>query len=260
MKVKAMKAGNSELPRASFSKHGKHLSAVLAVAMHVLLIALLFFGVRWQTHPADPVEVDLVSAAQPETAPMPESKPAPRPIVIPAQKIEAPLPKPEIALKEPPPLKEKPREKTRPPQPEARPDPFQKLLDQELKQTSAERKTAELANAAAQELAQLQKAQTAAARSRADADYTARIVGKIRGRIPVSALPSGNPVARFAVSQLPNGEVLQVQRLQSSGFPAYDEVIERAIRASSPLPRPSMGEVPHDLTLTFCPDETRGCK
>mgnify|MGYP003482968202 FL=1 len=254
MKVKAMKAGNSELPRVSFSKHGKHLSAVLAVAMHVLLIALLFFGVRWQTHPADPVEVDLVSAAQPEATPMLESKPAPRPIVIPAQKIEAPLPKPDIALKE------KPREKTRPPKPEAKPDPFQKLLDQELKQASAERKTAELANAATQELAQLQKAQTAAARSRADADYTARIVGKIRGRIPVSALPPGNPVARFAVSQLPNGEVLQVQRLQSSGFPAYDEVIERAIRASSPLPKPSMGEVPHDLTLTFCPDETRGCK
>ena len=73
MKVKAMKAGNSELPRVSFSKHGKHLSAVLAVAMHVLLIALLFFGVRWQTHPADPVEVDLVSTAQPEAAPVPES-------------------------------------------------------------------------------------------------------------------------------------------------------------------------------------------
>jgi colicin import membrane protein len=254
MKVKAMKAGNSELPRASFSRHGKHLSAVLAVAMHVLLIAILFFGVRWQTHPAEPVEVDLVSTAQPEAAPVPESKLAPQPVAVPAEKIKAPLPKPDIALKE------KPREKTKPPQPEAKPDPFQKLLDQELKQTSAERKTAELANAAAQELAQLQKAQTAAARSRADADYTARIVGKIRGRIPVSALPPGNPVARFAVSQLPNGEVLQVQRLQSSGFPAYDEVIERAIRASSPLPKPSMGEVPHDLTLTFCPDETRGCK
>lgn len=245
--------------RTRISVRGKHVSVVLAVAVHLLLVVVLFYGVRWQTQRAESVEVELVPAAPPPvSAPLPEVRPEPLPTPQPAAKIEVPPPRPDIALKDK--VKAKPKPQPAPEVKPARPDPFQKLLDQELKQTTSERKTAEFANAATKELEQLKKAQAAAARSKADAGYTTKIVNKIRSRIPASALPPGNPVARFSVSQLPSGEVLEVQRIKSSGYPAYDEAIERAIHSSSPLPKPDMGEVPHDLILTFCPDESRGCK
>lgn len=258
MKNRAVKAGESGPPRSGSPERGRRLSAVLALAMHVLLVVFLFLGIRWQTHSDEPVAVELVSPPQSAPVPAPQVA-APTPEPAPPERNEAPPPKPDIVLKEKPKKLPEPRERPKPP-PDVKSDPFRKLLDQELKQTTAERNAAEMANAAARELAELQKAQAAAARTKADADYMERIGGKIRGRIPVSALPPGNPVARFAVTQLPGGEVLQVQRLRSSGFAAYDEAIERAIRASSPLPRPTMGDAPHDLILTFCPDETRGCK
>jgi len=186
---------------------------------------------------------------------MPEVRPEPPSAPPPVAKVEAPPTRPDIALKDK--LKEKPKPQ---PVPQTRPDPFQKMLDQELKQATSERKTAEFADAAAKELDQLKKAQADLARGKVDADYTARIGARIRSRIPASALPPGNPVAIFSVSQLPSGEVLEVQRTQSSGYPAYDDAIERAIRASSPFPKPALGEVKRELKLTFCPDEAQGCK
>jgi colicin import membrane protein len=244
--------------RTSISVRGKHVSIVLAVTVHVLLVALLIYGIRWQTQRAESIEVELVRASPLEPAPLPEVRPEPKAAPLPAVKVEVPPPRPDIALKDK--LKEKAKPLPVPEVKPARPDPFQKLLDQELKQATSERKTVEFANAATQELAQLRKAQAAGARSKAEADYKAKIVGKIRSRIPASALPPGNPVAEFSVSQLPSGEVLEVQRRRSSGYPAYDDAIERAIHSSSPLPKPDMGEVARDLILTFCPDEEHGCK
>ena len=38
---------------------------------------------------------------------------------------------------------------------------------------------------------------------------------------------------------MPSGEVLNIRLKRSSGVPALDEAIERAIRRSSPLPLPA---------------------
>ena len=143
---------------------------------------------------------------------------------------------------------------------EVKPDSQKQLIDQELKQTTAALKNAEQSRAIAQELSQLKAAQASAAKAKSDADYVAKIVGKIRSRIPDGALPPGNPVAKFDVVQLPSGDVLDVKRTQSSGYPAYDEAIERAIKASSPLPKPPLEGDYRILKLSFCPDESRGCK
>jgi len=43
---------------------------------------------------------------------------------------------------------------------------------------------------------------------------------------------------RCRVRLLPTGEVLSVKVTQSSGNPAYDEAVVRAIEKSSPLPLP----------------------
>ena len=149
---------------------GRRAAVVLAVAVHLLLIAFLFYGIRWQSRSPEAVEVELVRAepappqaeAPPrkeEVPPAPEVKPKPAPEPKPLPKVAAkPPPKPEIAIKEKPkPVKAAPV----PPKPKY--DPFQEQLEKEIKQT-AERKTAADATAiAAKELAQLKAAQAASA-------------------------------------------------------------------------------------------------
>jgi colicin import membrane protein len=48
----------------------------------------------------------------------------------------------------------------------------------------------------------------------------------------------GNPEAVFQVTLLPNGEVLRVTLVKTSGQPVYDAEVERAILKASPLPLP----------------------
>ncbi|MFA4968498.1 MAG: cell envelope biogenesis protein TolA, partial [Sulfuritalea sp.] len=89
---------------------GKRISIALAIAVHLLLAAFLFYGVRWQTKATDVVEVELVRAvpepaavATPATPPVPVAVP-PAPTVEPPPKPEPapPPPKPDIAIKEKP--------------------------------------------------------------------------------------------------------------------------------------------------------------
>lgn len=87
-------------------------SGALALAMHLLFLLLLVFGVAWQKREAQPVVVDLWAnlppLPAPRPAPVPKAKPVPpppAPEVKPAPKVEPkiepkPVPDPEIALKE----------------------------------------------------------------------------------------------------------------------------------------------------------------
>ncbi len=235
------------LPPAN--KAGKRVSIALAVAVHLVLAAFLFYGVRWQTKATDVVEVELVRAvAEPApVAPPPVAvppAPTPEPPPVPKPEPAPPPPKPDIAIKEkekpkpPPKLEPKP---VPPPKVEPKPrvDPNQELLKRETEQLT-QRKQAETA---AQELTQLKAAQAATARNKAVADYLARIRGKIRGNIVLPPEIKGNPEAVFEVTQLPSGEVINVKVKKSSGNPALDAAVERAILKSSPLPKPEQGDV-----------------
>lgn len=223
---------------------GKRISIALAVVVHLLLAAFLFYGVSWQTKAPDAVEVELVRAAPDPIqapvavppAPTPEPPPAPVPEPKPEPKTAPPPPKPDIAIKE----KEKPKPAPKPvPAPTPRVDPFQEQLKREAEQLT-QRKQAE---SAAQELAQVKASQAAAARSKAVADYLGRIRGKIRGNIVLPPEIKGNPEAVFEVTQLPTGEVISVRLKKSSGNPALDAAVERAILKSSPLPKPEQSDV-----------------
>ncbi len=219
---------------------GKRISIALAVAVHLVLAAFLFYGVSWQTKSPDAVEVELVRAV-PEPPPPPVAvPPAPTPEPpppAPEPKPAPPPPKPDIAIKE--------KEKPKPPPPKPVPvpaprvDPFQEQLKREAEQLT-QRKQAE---SAAQELAQVKASQAAAARNKAVADYLGRIRGKIRGNIVLPPDIKGNPEAVFEVTQLPSGEVISVRLKKSSGNPALDAAVERAILKSSPLPKPEQSDV-----------------
>jgi colicin import membrane protein len=225
------------LPPAN--RAGKRISIALAIAVHLLLAGFLFYGVRWQTKATDVVEVELVRAiAEPEPAappvavpPTPTPPPAPEPKAEPAP----PPPKPDIAIKE----KEKPKPPPKVTAPPPRVDPFQEQLKRESEQLTQRKQ----ADTAARELSQLKASQLSAARNKGIADYLGRIRGKIRGNIVLPPDIKGNPEAIFEVTQLPSGEVINVKLKKSSGHPALDAAVERAILKSSPLPKPEQGDV-----------------
>lgn len=239
---------------------GKKASAALAAAVHVALIVLLVYGVRWQTRPPEAVEVELVRAvpAPPAAVVEPPPEPAPPPKVEPKlePKIEpkpAP-PKPDIALKE----KEKPKPKPEPkPVPKVEPKPEPDKASRQFMAEALKRDQQQLeARKADQELAQMKATQAASARSKATADYIGKIRGKIKGNIVLPPDLKGNPEAIFDVVQLPSGEILSVKLKKSSGHAAYDNAVERAILKSSPLPKPEQGDLfSRSLELKFRPLE-----
>lgn len=245
----------SEAPAAPRPPPGKRISFALAVLMHVLLVIFLVYGISWQTQPPEAVQVELVSAVPPTptSAPVPEPKsepppPKPEPKLEPAPK---PPPKPEIAQKEKPKPPPKPEPKPEP-RPEPPKDPFKEQLEREIKETER-RKAVDMA---AQEQARLKAAQASAAQVGEMEKYEAAIRGKVRGNIVLPPDIKGNPEAVFEVTQLPSGEVLNVKLVKTSGHAAYDAATERAIRKSSPLPKPAKIELfSRTLELKFRPQE-----
>ncbi len=216
------------------SDPGLGSSILLALAVHALLLAVLFFGVRWQNRAPEPVVVELWREPPP---PAVEPKPVPKAEPVLPPKPEPRIEKPDIAVKAPPP-------------PKPRVEEAQKRLREELKREQA-------ALAVERERRQIRESlerEASASRGKALDEYISRIRIKVRGNWILPPDLKGNPEAVFNVVQLPTGEVLSVKLSRSSGVPAYDNAVERAILKSSPLPRPDTPEVfSRELRLTFRP-------
>ncbi|MBM3355785.1 MAG: TonB C-terminal domain-containing protein [Betaproteobacteria bacterium] len=235
---------------------GQWLSLALAILVHVVLALVLVFGVRWQNRPPEAVRVELWEA--PQAAPLPAVEPKPLPKVEPPAPSPAPKPeprieKPDIVEKAPPP---KPK-----PKPVAKPEPLKPRVteaEKQLKEAAALEQASLVLDRERQAIAEQLKREaaqaSAAASARALEGWIARIRGKIRGNILLPEGIKGNPEAIFDVVQLPTGEVLSVKLRKSSGHGLYDQVVERAILKSSPLPRPDRPEqFRRELELKFRP-------
>jgi colicin import membrane protein len=261
---------------------------ILSVLVHVLLIGALFLGVQWKSEAPATVAVEVWRSA-PSPKPMPVVKPEPKPEPPPPPKIEpmpepkpapkvepAPTIKPDIAIKEEPkPKKEEPKPEPKKPEPkkeEPKPEPkkpepkkpepaprpnFDDELNRDLKQTQQQKILQDQrarAEAELNQLGQLKAEQAAAALARGQAEYIARIAGKIRGHIVLPAGIQDNPEGVFEVTQLPTGEVLSVRIRKSSGNKLLDEAVERAILKSSPLPKPDDPKLfSRDLKIPYRP-------
>ena len=231
-------------------------SFVLAAGMHAVLIAIMFLGVRFQSHAPTTVEVELWDTSSPPQAELkPEVKPEPPP-PPPTVEPEKPLPQPDIVVQK------KPEPK---PKPKAKPEPKR---DRDLEKHVREQLAMDQKAIAVhdeqrkeRELKALIAKQQQAARDRGLATWTDKIKSKIRSRIPVQVADAvgGNPDAIFNVALLPNGEVLTVRMKKSSGNKAYDDAVERAILGASPLPKPDDASLfQRQLELTFRPRDKPG--
>ena len=235
---------------------GRVTSALLAAAVHAVLLAVLVFGVSWQNRPPESIAVEIWDAPPP--APVQEApKPPPKVEPAPPPKPEPVIQKPEIAEKAPPP---KPAPKPAPkaeakPVPKAAPlkpkvDETQKRIREELA-----REQASLALDRERQHIRDQLAREAtAAGNKSLATWIDRIKIKIRNNILLPPGIQGNPEAIFDVVQLPTGEILSVRLRKSSGLPALDNAIERAVLKSSPLPKPDGGvAAPREFELKYKP-------
>lgn len=196
-----------------------------------------------KAEPKPPVKPDIPTKKEERKPPREPVKEAPRKEEA---KTRAPERKEEAKAKEPPRKEEaRPKEEPRAKEPERRPS-FDEELKREQKQLQQQKAAQEQrarADAEARQLRQLQTEQAAAEAKRGQAEYIEKIRGKIRGNITLPPGIQGNPQAEFEVTQLPSGEVLEVKLRRSSGNPALDAAVERAIHKSSPLPKPAKPEL-----------------
>ncbi|HLQ00812.1 MAG TPA: energy transducer TonB [Burkholderiales bacterium] len=223
---------------------GGVVPAALSVLVHLVLLAVLVFGLRWQSKHPDAVVAELWSELPGSEPPAPTIEPKPE--VKPQLKLESKLEripaKPDIAIEREKKLAKKKEE------PPLRFDTTQRIREQLAQEQQALKRTRERQEAL--------KQFAPAADSSIDAGYADKIRTRIKLNIVLPPDIKGNPEAIFDVVQLPTGEVLSAQLRKSSGHRAYDDAVERAILKSSPLPRPDRPEqFQRNLNLKFRPYE-----
>ncbi len=269
-----MTASAMTRPSAVPQSGGSGRAIALAVVMHLLLGALLFFGIRWQSSAPAVIQAELWSATPQVAAPAPRPVPPPPKVEAPTPPVvkvapEPPQPKADIVEKvparvEPPKKKEVPKVEVVKPAPKVQPTPpplvkvppkpnpeLAKLLQQAAVEAPAKppSELAALLTSANKESTGKDQ-QTSGPRSDQNG-YTAKLQAAIRSQMRYPGTAAGNPFVTVRIEQLPNGEVLNVAILKRSGVQAFDDAVERAIRSASPLPRPTQGPAPRELEVQY---------
>ncbi len=277
-----MTMANAGGPYRVPKRHGGTRAFVLALAMHCLLFAFLWVGIRWNN---DPTGVDAeiwdmtTQMAAPQAEPQPEPEPEPEPPAKPPEPeapppevVKPPQPDPEIALRKQKEKEKKELEEKKLAELKKKKEEEKKLAELEKKEKAEKEKAKKLAELKEKEkLAKVREAEmkrimgTAAAGStgtaarstapRLDDGYKAAIVTKIRSFLNYPGQEDVEAV--YTITQLPTGEVMGVRKVKSSGVAAYDTAIENAIRNASPLPKRKDGTVEREITATFKLKEMR---
>jgi len=203
--------------------------AALSALVHGVLLAVLVFGLHWQSRHPDAVEVELwsdlpvVEPAEPKVEPKPEIQPQPKP----EPKVEQKQPKPDIAI-------DREKKKAKKEEPPLKFDTTQRIREQLAQEQKAlqdrERKDV------------LKQFTSPPPAGLPDAGYIDKIRTKIKRNISTPSEIKGNPEVVFNIVQLPTGEVFSVRLVKTSGNALLDAAVERAILKSSPLPKPDRPE------------------
>lgn len=253
----------------------------LALLAHALLIVALAFSVNWRSSNPAGVEAELWAAvpqiaapraAEPEPTPPPQPKkvdpPPPPPKVEPVQKV----PDAQIAIEKAKREEEKRKEEAKREEQQRQKDEAQrKQAELDKKKEAAEQQKRAAAEAAAAEkrredqlkrLAGIAGATgepnstgTAARTAGPSATYAGRIKARIMPNIVFGDTIAGNPQATVEVKAGPDGTIIGKKLLKSSGVPAWDEAVLRAIDKTEVLPRDTDGRVPPAFEISFRPHE-----
>lgn len=264
---------------------GRKAGLTASLLAHLALLAFFMVGLNWKTEEPAAFEAVLWSelpASQPVVVEQPKPEPPPEPEPPkPQPKVETPPPKPlppvkaDIELtekktkpkpepkpepkkpepkpepKKPEPKKPEPKPEPKKPEPKPEPKPAEPKLDPELAKKLRQEELARIMGGAPN------TGSTTAGTSRNKAQYSDRIRQYVRSKLvfPGADTVSGNPEAVFEVKQLPTGEIVSITQKKSSGLPAWDSAVERALQRSSPLPKADDGSVEPILVLSFRPKD-----
>lgn len=249
---------------------GRGAAIALAVVMHVLLGVLLFFGIRWQSSPPESIEAELWSPTVQTAAPRPVPVPPPPRVEAPRPepKVEEPKPEPKADIAEK--TKVEPKKKPEPridnaraveppkPRPKPEPKPVPKVeakpKPEPVKAPPTPAAPSDLKNllASANEVTSPQGGtghdqQTSGPRGRDT--WKGRLQNAIRSQMRYPQSCPASTVVSMRIELLPNGEVSDVSVGKPSGVPSFDQAVERAVRAASPLPRDEQGRIPERSLL-----------
>jgi colicin import membrane protein len=261
----------------------------LALIAHALLVLALVWGVSWKASEPEGVVAELWSALPQTAAPRPappeptprvlEPKPAPpvlaKPEPAPAPQADAQIAieraAREKALREEAERQAALRKREEAQRAEAKRVELerQRAADEaaEKKKLAEQAKQDEARQAAIRE-ANLRRMMsqagtsedpaatgTAARTSGPSASYAGRIKARIKPNIVLTAPVAGNPSATVEVKVAPDGTIVGRKLVTSSGSPAWDETVLRAIDKTEVLPKDVDGRVPSTMTIAFRPLE-----
>ena len=85
--------------------------------------------------------------------------------------------------------------------------------------------------------------------------YAGRLRARIKPNIVFTEDISGNPTAEVEVLTSPDGTITKSTLLKSSGVPAWDRAVLKAIDKTETLPRDIDGRVPPSLVISFRPKD-----
>lgn len=248
-----------------------------AIGIHALLAIGLLLSLNWRQEPPKPVQAELWSSLpgnipkqiKPPAPTVKPEPPAPPPVQEQKADISLQKKKPEPPKKQEPTQAELQKEKEQ--QDLLKKEALKKKADEQAAAKKLElQRMAELArlgidpnakaNSQGKDVATkagVVKGAELGAKTGIDADYETLIQARIKARINYPDRAPGNPEAIVVVEQLPTGEVTKVRLIKPSGTPAWDDAVQRAVWAASPLPKRKDGTVARVLELSFKPKETR---
>jgi colicin import membrane protein len=255
---------------------GMGAGALLALLVHGGLIVAIAFGVNWKASEPAGIEAELwasvpqVAAPQvvaPKVEPQPAPPPPPKVEARPEPRVETP--DPQIAIE-----REKKERQKRLDEERERQEQADKLakakaerekLERDRREKAERDKREEAAIAAARD-AQLKRMQelaggtgaptstgTAAQTAGPSAGYAGRIKARIKPNVVFTDSVPGNPVASVEVRAAADGTIVGRRLVRSSGVPAWDEAVLRAIDKTEVLPRDTDGRVPGTMLIDFRP-------
>lgn len=90
-------------------------------------------------------------------------------------------------------------------------------------------------------------------RTSGSVSFRSRVAAKVRPNIMFTGDPIGNPTAEVEIRAAPDGTIVSRKLLKSSGSPAWDDAVLKAIDKAEVLPRDIDGSVPPVLEIGFRP-------
>ncbi len=248
---------------------GSAPALTLALCAHLLLLAALAWGVSWHSQSLPTLaEAELWAQVPVAAAPKPvepvQVQPAPvqpapvqtpEPVKTPDAQIAIEREKRRVAndklLEKQAAEKARQDEQKKVETARKKEAAEQKLAEQRLEQQRQEniKRMAGLAGASGSANATGTAQQSAGP----SASYAGKIRAHIKPYIVFTEEPAGNPTADIEVRTSPDGTIVSRKLVKSSGIPAWDEAVLRAIDKTEVLPRDTDGRVPSPLVIGFRP-------